>query len=103
MISFATLNIQKAGDAKVNALADLMFDEAFPCDVLCVQELDLNELSASTFLAMLRGRGLHVFHPFGRQKKCTDALSWPSLLAPLSVSAVVVWRLRRFSSCAMGG
>ena len=61
MICFATLNIQKAGASKVNALIDLMFDEAFPIDVLCVQELDLDELSAPAFLAMLRGRGLHVF------------------------------------------
>ncbi|CAE6928965.1 HSP90 [Symbiodinium sp. CCMP2592] len=61
MIELATLNIGKAGAAKVNALADIMFDDTFPVTVLCVQELDLDEPSAPTFLAMLRGRGLHVF------------------------------------------
>ena len=58
---FATLNVQRAGAAKVHWLADLMMDASFPCDVLCVQELDLDELSAPSFLAILRGRGLHVF------------------------------------------
>ncbi|CAE7715253.1 unnamed protein product [Symbiodinium sp. CCMP2592] len=61
MIELATLNIGKAGAAKVNALADIMFDDSFPVTVLCVQEPDLDEPSAPTFLAMLRGRGLHVF------------------------------------------
>ena len=61
MISLATLNIGKARAAKVNALADILFDETFPVTILCIQELDLDEPSAPSFQAMLKSRGVHVF------------------------------------------
>ena len=63
-----------------------MMDASFPCDVLCVQELDLDKLSAPSFLAILRGRGLHVFlSPLdGTMHRCAVLAKLP---APRSVWA----------------
>ena len=61
MIRFSTLNIQRAGAAKVHLLADLMHDDEAPVDVLAVQELDLDVASAASFIDCLRRRDLHVF------------------------------------------
>ena len=61
MIAFATLNVQGAGAAKVNMLADLLDDVEFPVDVLAVQELNLDVLSAPSFVAVFKDRGIHVF------------------------------------------
>ena len=42
-------------------LADIMADRALPVDYLAVQELDLPQNSAETFVDALCRRGLHVF------------------------------------------
>ena len=61
MIKVSTLNIQRAGAAKVHWLADLLFDVDFNVDILAVQELDLKEVSAVTFVEILRKRSVRVF------------------------------------------
>ena len=61
MIKVSTLNIQRAGAAKVHWLADLLFDVDFNVDILAVQELDLMEISAVTFVEILKKRSVRVF------------------------------------------
>ena len=61
MIAFATLNVQGGGAAKVNMLTDLLDDPEFPAGVLAVQELNLDVLSAASFVKVFKDRGLHVF------------------------------------------
>ena len=60
MIVFATLNVQLAAAAKVNSIIGLFGDER-PLDVLCCQELGLDEPSAPSFISMAESAGLHVF------------------------------------------
>ena len=61
MIAIATLNIQRAGAAKVDWLADAVWDDEMPIDVLAIQELDLHENSVPNFTERLRARAVHVF------------------------------------------
>ena len=61
MIAIATLNIQRAGAAKVDWLADAVWDDEMPIDVLAIQELDLHENSIPNFTERLRARAVHVF------------------------------------------
>ena len=61
MIAIATLNIQRAGAAKVDWLADAVWDNEMPIDVLAIQELDLRENSVPNFTERLRARAVHVF------------------------------------------
>ncbi|CAE7217270.1 unnamed protein product [Symbiodinium sp. CCMP2592] len=49
------------GEDQVHWLGDLFFDTEFPIDVLAVQELNLDSLSAASFVAILKDRGVHVF------------------------------------------
>ena len=61
MIKIATFNVQKSGAAKVNWIADMVWDNEMEIDVLAAQELDLHENSAPNFIERLRVRKVHVF------------------------------------------
>ena len=60
MTIFSTLNIQKAGAAKVHLLGEL-FRGPRACEILCVQELDLRVESLASFVATLRQYSVQVF------------------------------------------
>ena len=78
MIAIATLNIQRAGAAKVDWLADAVWDNEMVIDVLAVQELDLHENSVPNFTERLRARAVHVF-----LGGCVDGLCRCAVLSKL--------------------
>ena len=61
MITISTLNVNRAGAAKVDWIADLMWDPEMQIDILAVQELDIFEASVPNFTERLRARHVHVF------------------------------------------
>ena len=60
MIKVSTLNIQRAGAAKVHWLADLPCDVDFSVDILAGPQ-KVKKVSAVTFVEILRKRSVHVF------------------------------------------
>ena len=61
MTCFSTLNINRAGASKVDLMASVMHDSDSPCDVLAVQEVDVDIPSSASFVNAMAKRGIKAF------------------------------------------
>ena len=58
MTVFSTMNVNRMGVTKVAAIHDHM--RAFPCQVMCLQEVDINTASVATWMDAWRAHGYHA-------------------------------------------
>ena len=59
MIVFSAMNVCRVAVTKVAAIHDHM--RAFPCHVMCLQEVDINAASVASWTDAWRARGFHAF------------------------------------------
>lgn len=65
MTVFSTMNVCKMAVTKVAAIHDHL--KAFPCQVMCLQEVDINSASVPSWTDAWRARGYHAFLGVGSE------------------------------------